>query len=252
MKAFGMPRPGVADALTIGNALCGVAAIGVVILTPWAGDAEDEGATLRIVALLVLVGVVLDVCDGAVARARGGTPLGQHLDSLADVVTFGVASALAVAGLAIRHSSSWEAVALGIAALAYVGAMLVRLADFEAGRNLDRFFTGMPSPLAAVTALSLGLLALAPWLTAVGILLVAWLMVSGIRYPRSRGLGLMAEAAGLAVAVVGLVGVIDVRIPAGLTIVGCVLVAPVAFAVVARRQGRAAAGARITVDRAEP
>ncbi|MFH8253128.1 CDP-alcohol phosphatidyltransferase family protein [Microbacterium sp. B2969] len=246
-----MPRPGLADAITIGNALSGAAALGVVILMPWAEDAAGETATLRIVALLVLMGVVFDVCDGAVARARGGTPLGQHLDSLADVATFGVATALAVGGLAARHAAGWEAVALGVSVLAYVTAMLVRLADFDAGRNRDPSFLGMPSPLAAVTALSVGLLALPAWLTAVGITVVAWLMVSGIRYPRSRGVGLMAEAAGLAIAVAGIVGLIDVRIPASLTILGCVVVAPLTFALVTRRRRRAEP-VDIPVERLEP
>ena len=106
--------------------------------------------------LIVLAGAVLDVCDGAVARALGGTPLGPYLDSLADAVTFGVAPALAVGGLAIRHSTGWESVALGVAILAYVTAALVRLADFDAGRSRDRIFTGMPSPLAGVAVAQRG------------------------------------------------------------------------------------------------
>jgi len=239
-----MVRPGLADALTIGNALCGAAAIGVVVATPWAMDAAGESVTLRIVALLILAGVVLDVCDGAVARARGGTPLGRHLDSLADVVTFGVAPVIAVVGVAIRRSSPWETIALAIGGLAFVAAALVRLADFDAGRSRERFFTGMPSPLAAVTALSVGLVLTEPWLTAVAIVLIGWLMVSGIRYPHSRGVGLIAEAAGVAVAVVGLLGVIDVRIPALLAIAGCVVVAPVALAASERRGRRSGAAAK--------
>lgn len=252
MKALGTLRPGAADAVTIGNALCGAAAIGVVIATPWATSAAGESETLRIVALIVLAGVVLDVCDGAVARALGGTPLGPYLDSLADAVTFGVAPVLAVGGLMIRHSSGWEAVAVCVAGVAYVTATLVRLADFDAGRSRDHFFMGMPSPLGAISVLSLGLLAFGPWLTAAGILLIAWLMVSGLRYPRSRGIGLVAEALGLAVAVVGLVGLIEVRIPAILAIVGCTVVAPATFALMARRRDYANATVEIPVERAEP
>jgi len=252
VKAFGAMRPGVADAVTIGNALCGAAAIGVIIATPWATSAEGEVATLRIVALLVLAGVVLDVCDGAVARALGGTPLGPYLDSLADGVAFGVAPALAVGGLTIRHSSGWEVAVVVLAALAYVAATLVRLADFDAGRSRDRFFTGMPSPLAAISVLAVGFLALGPWATAAGMVLIAWLMVSGVRYPRSRGIGLIAEAAGLAVAVAAIVGLIGVLVPAILAIVGCVIVAPAVFAVSARRHDHVDAPVTMPVERGEP
>lgn len=251
-KAFGMLRPGMADAVTIGNALCGAAAIAVVIATPWAASTVGEIATLRIVTLIVLAGVVLDVCDGAVARVRGGTPLGTYLDSLADAVTFGVAPALAVGGLMMRHATPVEAIVIAVAAFAYLTAALVRLADFDAGRSRDRFFTGMPSPLAAAAALSVGLIAVGPWATAAGLLLIAWLMVSGIRYPRVRGMGMVAEAAALVIAVAGIVGLIDVRIPAILTLLGCILVAPITVEVIARRRGHESTGDRSPVEQAEP
>ena len=78
-------------------------------------------------------------------------------------------------------------------------------------------------------------------------------MVSGIRYPRSRGIWLIAMAIWLAVAVVGLVGLIDVRIPAVLMLVGGV----VRRARDVRRHGAATAAGRMRrsempVERAEP
>ena len=83
-------------------------------------------------------------------------------------------------------------------------------------------------------------------------LLVAWFMVSGVRYPRSRGIGLIAEAAGLAVAVVGLVGLIDVRVPALLAVVrAVVVVTPRPSRVRASPHDRAARWT-MPVERAEP
>jgi phosphatidylserine synthase len=251
MKVFGMMRPGAADAVTIGNALCGAAAIGVVIATPWGSSEAGDGGILRIVTLIVLVGAVLDVCDGAVARAFGGTPLGPYLDSLADAVTFGIAPAVAVGGLALRHSTPGESVAVGVAILAYVTAAIVRLADFDAGRRRDRTFTGLPSPLAGAALLSVGLLALSPWLTAGGMLLIGWFMVSGIRYPRHRGIWLLAMVIWLAIAVVGLLGLIDVRIPAGLMLVGALVLAPVTFAVMERRTDLPDAPIEVPIEPAE-
>lgn len=240
MRVFGAVRPGIADVLTIGNGLCGVAAITVVVATPWSQDAAGEVAVLRIVAMILLVGVVLDVCDGAVARARGGTALGPHLDSLADIAAFGVAPAVAVAGLAIRHATVWESIAVGIGALVYGAGALIRLADFDAVRSRDPDFLGMPSPLAAISALAVGLLALSPWFTAVGLAIVGGFMVIALRYPRSGGWGLVAEAVAIVVAVVGIVGVMDVRIPAAGVLVATLFVVPVVYGIVVRRRSRAA------------
>jgi phosphatidylserine synthase len=163
-----------------------------------------------------------------------------------------VAPALAVGALAIRHSTGGESIALGVAILAYVTAALVRLADFDAGRSRDHVFTGLPSPLAGAALLSVGLLALPPWLTAGGAVLIGWLMVSGITYPRHRGIWVIAMAIWLVVALAGLFGLIDVRIPAVLMLVGGLVLAPVTFNVMTRQSRRPDAAMGLPVERAEP
>ena len=73
---------------TLGNMMCGVASILVAIQ----GD-------FRLAAVLIGISVVLDITDGAVARLVGAvTPFGLQFDSLADLVSFGLAPALLASG----------------------------------------------------------------------------------------------------------------------------------------------------------
>lgn len=71
---------------TLGNLFCGFLSIG------FAADGQFNNA-----AILILIGMMLDSMDGRVARMlRAESPLGKELDSLADIVTFGVAPSFLV------------------------------------------------------------------------------------------------------------------------------------------------------------
>jgi len=79
-----------ADLLTIANGFCGVGAV----FEAMAFLATGRGLHLYIAALLIPLALALDVLDGRVARARHrASSLGRELDSLADVISFGVAPA---------------------------------------------------------------------------------------------------------------------------------------------------------------
>src|SRR3982074_9146 len=79
-----------ADLFTIGNAFCGVTAIFEAMKFLGTHDTRH----LYLAALLIPVALVFDVLDGRIARSRhAASPMGRELDSLADVVSFGVAPA---------------------------------------------------------------------------------------------------------------------------------------------------------------
>ncbi len=94
-------RLGVADAITLANAVVGFAA-GVVALS-------DP----HLAARLVLLAAIADALDGIAARTFGGTEVGPLLDSVTDVVSFGATPALLVVGIA---GAEWGWLADGIAA----------------------------------------------------------------------------------------------------------------------------------------
>ncbi len=79
-----------ADLFTIANGACGVAAIFRAMRHVSTGHPRD----LYLAAALVPLAIVFDVLDGRIARfRREASPLGRELDSLADVISFGVAPA---------------------------------------------------------------------------------------------------------------------------------------------------------------
>lgn len=199
--------------LTLGNAVCG---FGAITFAAKLGPEHSEGNHLVIASLLILLGMVFDALDGSAARLmRQTSEMGAQLDSLCDVITFGVAPAfLMLQFLAHEHVGSGSEFAIifpmrflwTIAALYAVCAVL-RLARFNVETEEDDahdHFSGLPSPAAAgaVAGFPIGMRALmaiadstesprlAMWLVPgakiilVGVTLaVACLMVSRIRYP---------------------------------------------------------------------
>jgi CDP-diacylglycerol--serine O-phosphatidyltransferase len=169
-------RLGLADAVTVGNAMLGFLAAFVAT--------RDAALAARI----VLLAAVMDGLDGVIARRRGGTLAGPYLDSLADVASFGVAPALLVAA---RASEAWsfasDPVAYGLGLLlpaVYVAMAVTRLGLYTAYDSDASETKGVPSTLAA-TILSAGVLAgfVGPaFLVALAGLLAA-LMVTQITYP---------------------------------------------------------------------
>lgn len=173
---------------TMGNMFCGYCCIVYAIRGEFATAAPFIGFAM-----------VLDMLDGRVARMTGATSdFGIEFDSLADVISFGMAPAILsfMWGLQPLGRIGWGASFL------FVAAAAVRLARFniQTGSQDKRYFVGMPSPAAAavpaatVFAYPLGFQA--P-VHAVGVLAMviipALLMVSTIRFRSFKTLDLQSR-----------------------------------------------------------
>ncbi|MBI4614035.1 MAG: CDP-diacylglycerol--serine O-phosphatidyltransferase [Planctomycetes bacterium] len=139
--------------LTLGNAICGFLSIAYV------ADGRFVNA-----AWMIFAAMLFDALDGKVARMTGGTSdFGMQLDSLADVITFGVAPAFLVKVLVQSpHSPYHSKIAWGLSVL-FVLCAALRLARFnvETARHDDdshSSFRGLPSPAAAGSVASLVIL----------------------------------------------------------------------------------------------
>jgi CDP-diacylglycerol--serine O-phosphatidyltransferase len=153
----------------------------------------DGPESLTMAAWMIIGAWVMDACDGRVARwTRSVSEFGTEFDSLADLVSFGVAPAL----LLLRASLTAFGAAGFAAALAFVLAAALRLARFNVqarspGQS-SYFFTGCPIPAAAVLVASLFVhdQRLAPPLDAriyLGVTItLAVLMVSYVPYPSMK------------------------------------------------------------------
>jgi CDP-diacylglycerol---serine O-phosphatidyltransferase len=153
-----------ADALTIGNAACGTIAIFLCLNYL----AEHERRFLSTAFLLLPLALVCDVLDGYVARLnRRQSALGGDLDSLADVISFGVAPA--VLGFTLGLRGGWDMLVLtyfvvcGVSRLARFNVTAHALADAATGKV--KYFEGTPIPTSVVLT---GLLALAAWQGRIG------------------------------------------------------------------------------------
>jgi CDP-diacylglycerol--serine O-phosphatidyltransferase len=163
---------------TMGNMFCGYACI----VYAMRGDFDTA-------APFIGIAVVLDMLDGRIARLTGtASDFGVELDSLADVISFGVAPAILAFAWGLQPLGR-----LGYAAgFLYVSAAALRLARFniQSATVTDRrYFVGLPSPPAAGIAASTvylypqGLHDYRAALPALALVLVpALLMVSTIRF----------------------------------------------------------------------
>ncbi|MFL5403352.1 MAG: CDP-diacylglycerol--serine O-phosphatidyltransferase [Gemmatimonadales bacterium] len=164
---------------------------------------------------------ILDMLDGRVARLSGtGTRFGAELDSLVDVISFGVAPALLMYFLDFSNAGRFAWILCWI----YVVAVALRLARFNvlsAGKPSSGWFTGLPSPSAGMTLAvyypfsqtnwyraSLAYLDLQHQGLVVLMLLLAVLMVSNVKYPKFPPIGVRSAKGilGLAVHLIILLG----------------------------------------------
>jgi CDP-diacylglycerol---serine O-phosphatidyltransferase len=146
-----------ADFLTLGNGFAGTGSM----LATMKYIASGDVTFLRLAFALLPIALVCDIFDGRVARARRQVSmLGQELDSLADLVSFGVAPAALAFGLGMR--GGWDAIALvyfvacGISRLARYNATASQLAG-EGGKV--KYYEGTPIPTSLALVALFGALA---------------------------------------------------------------------------------------------
>ena len=147
-----------ADFFTLGNAACGV---GCILLSMEFVRKEWVGYFLW-AAALAPAAFIFDVLDGRVARWRQQqSSLGRELDSLADIVSFGVAPA--ALGFAAGMQGGWDAVVLIYFVCCGVGRLArynVTAESLSGDSGKVKYFEGTPIPTSVVIV---GILAFAAW-----------------------------------------------------------------------------------------
>ncbi len=180
------------SAFTLGNLFFGF----------WAIVSAFNG-NFRWAGWFIVFAGILDMLDGRVARLSGtGSRFGAELDSLVDVISFGVAPALLIYFLDFSSAGRFA----WILCFIYVTAVALRLARFNvlsAGKPSTGWFTGLPSPSAGMTLAVYYPFSQTEWYRAsiayldlqhqglvVLMLLLAVLMVSNVKYPKFPPIGL--------------------------------------------------------------
>jgi CDP-diacylglycerol--serine O-phosphatidyltransferase len=185
------------SAFTLGNLFFGF----------WAMVKASQGDFLWAGWFVMFAGV-LDMLDGRLARkVNAGTRFGAELDSLVDVISFGVAPAVIMYFLEFQTAGRFAWVICYI----YVVAVAVRLARYNIlshGKPHSSWFTGLPSPSAGMTLATYYAFSQTSWYQAsvaylnlqkeglvILILLLSALMVSNVRYPKFPGIGFRSPKA---------------------------------------------------------
>ena len=204
--------------LTAGNLFCGfVALTKIVDADPYAETYFDE---IKMALAFILLACIFDLLDGRVARMGGvESPFGREFDSLADLISFGVAPAFLVQRVVLADVfGQYRSISWFIASI-YLLCGAFRLARFNClammGGSSSKDFLGFPIPSAAGLVASLTLLiihfntngkSLGPgnYVIAVVLIFLSAMMVSTVRYPSFKSLGLrststFAKAIGFAI-----------------------------------------------------
>jgi len=152
-----------ADWFTLANAFCGVGAIFAVMSYLQMQDVKH----LYFACGLIPLALIFDVLDGRVARWRQQTSaMGRELDSLADIISFGVAPA------AIAYAAGMQGLWDRVVLLYFVACGVSRLArynitaaELSEGSDKVKYFEGTPIPTSLLLVI---VLAVAAWMGAIG------------------------------------------------------------------------------------
>ncbi len=215
--------------MTAGNLFCGFMAVVLIMKGHKMGgmNALDETSKVYINAILFIFGAcIFDLLDGFVARISGQeSAFGREFDSVADVVSFGLAPALLLMDIVLFElGTSLGSATLGkILAFVYLLCGAMRLARFNCvaalGKPTSYDFNGVPIPAAAgfISSVTLAMLYLGSehpdilskikYLLPVLMLLVSVLMFSNVKYPSLKNLKWMTKRSVPAV-LVAILGVV--------------------------------------------
>jgi CDP-diacylglycerol--serine O-phosphatidyltransferase len=192
--------------LTAGNLFCGFVALTKIVEADPLGD--NYVSQIYLALIFILLACVCDLFDGRVARWGGAeSPFGREFDSLADLISFGVAPAFLVHRIVLRDvfvqhpELGWFIASIYLICGAFRLARFNVLSAYATGGSKD--FVGFPIPSAAALVASLTLFIMwveekdftvgyLRYVLPVLMLFLSWMMVSQVRYPSFKSLNLRA------------------------------------------------------------
>ena len=203
--------------LTAGNLACGFFALTWIFKYQQGTDFEP----IRVAIRLILAAFVFDFFDGRIARlAHKQSQFGREFDSLADIVSFGVAPAFLVYRIVLVQ---FERTGWFVAAM-YLVCAGIRLARFNVlssrpGPSHGKEFIGFPTPSAAALVVSMTMfimwlaghdqqLGASRWVLPALMILLSVLMVSDVRYPTFKDIDWTLQRSVAAFAAVVLVALL--------------------------------------------
>jgi len=227
---------------TVANMFCGF----LSVIESSRGHFEPGRGHFERAALLILIAIIADILDGRIARMTGATTsFGEAYDSLADVVSFGVAPSL----LAFQWGL-WQIPRAGMAvAFLFLVAVSIRLARFNVSAHDAHDFSGLPSPAGAGAVAMMVLLSptpvqhptFIPVVVAV-VFSLALLMVSNLPYRSFKDLNMRRQWPAPTLFTIALVFSLITLDPRLLSVIAAVYILSAPFGLLTRRMRRKDSG----------
>ncbi|KXG44875.1 CDP-diacylglycerol--serine O-phosphatidyltransferase [Tepidibacillus decaturensis] len=186
---------------TVGNLFLGI----ISIILAFQGVPEYA-------AIMVIIAMLLDGLDGRIARVLNTqSEFGKELDSLSDVISFGVAPAF-IMYVAVIHDQGplgWLVTAI----FPIAGAL--RLARFNVKAGIPGYFIGLPITAAGGVLATITLYheVFSPVVLSLTMIFLSYLMVSNIKYPNFKKVGIPKAAYWITPVIILLVVIIAVKYP---------------------------------------
>lgn len=195
------------NVMTGANLFCGFVALTKIV--EWDYAKAGNYTDIKVALLFILAACIFDLLDGRVARMGGAeSPFGREFDSLADIISFGVAPAFLVYRVVLKDVFEKHQEMGWFIASIYLLCGAFRLARFNclaalAGTGGGKEFLGFPIPAAAGMVSSLTLFMIwwdetdfpqANWRFALPVIMLflSWMMVSEVKYPTFKKLDFKA------------------------------------------------------------
>jgi CDP-diacylglycerol--serine O-phosphatidyltransferase len=135
--------------------------------------------------LFILIAILADGLDGIVARKTRQSKIGEYLDSMADMTSFGIAPAFFI--YAVYHDfvscCFYKHFILLIVLVVFLSLSIIRLASFHI-MNDKKFFVGLPAPSGAIFLIIIAYLEIELVYILPAIIMISILMVSNVRFPK--------------------------------------------------------------------
>jgi CDP-diacylglycerol--serine O-phosphatidyltransferase len=200
-----MIRSSLPNLFTIGNLFLGIIAIILVY-----NDRPE------LAAIFVIIAMLMDGLDGRVARALNvESEFGKELDSLSDVISFGLAPAFIMYVVAFKDVTTINEPTVWIVTAIFPICGALRLARFNVVAGTPGYFIGLPIPAAGGILCTLALFAteLNSYILLISTLLLSYLMVSRVKYPNFKKGGIPKAAIWITPIIVIVAVVLAIQFP---------------------------------------
>ena len=173
----------IADIISIINVIFGFLAI-LFLLSNLIEDAELR---IRVSFSFILIALLVDGLDGIVARKIKRSDIGEHLDSMADMVSMVIATSLFIFVTYQQYFNNYfyYQIYLLVALVLYLSFGTIRLASYYLMKD-ENFFIGLPAPAGTIILLILAFFKIDFIYILPSVIIVGTAMVSNIKFPRPR------------------------------------------------------------------